>query len=213
MTGTTRHAPVVLSWSEAHRMAGVEQLVPPAEHRRAPSVTVGPGPVAYVDGPGHGAGALRQLAETLAAGLGVGAVAIRAPEVDLLGGVGAALAIASDEEAIALTEALTDGRLRRRPVLAVAPGAVRNYFSRARLGRRRIVCGVDHGDPSRRALAVADELAERLGADVEVVDVGPALRHAVATTGASLVVVGGGPVVGAPVRELIERAGVPVLLA
>lgn len=212
MTRLAPQSPRVLGWSEAHRMAGAEQLVPPAgPNRAAPFVAVGPGPVAYADGPVHGAGALRRLAETLAVGLGVDAVAFHAPEAELLGGVGAALAIASGEDAIALAEELAAGPLRRRPVLAVAPGTVRHYFSRVRLGRRRIVCGVD--DSSWRALAVARELAERLGADLETVRVGPALRRAVATAGASLVVVDGGPVVEPGVRELVDRAGIPVLLA
>lgn len=155
MTRLAPQSPRVLGWSEAHRMAGAEQLVPPAgPNRAAPFVAVGPGPVA---------------------------------------------------------EELAAGPLRRRPVLAVAPGTVRHYFSRVRLGRRRIVCGVD--DSSWRALAVARELAERLGADLETVRVGPVLRRAVATAGASLVVVDGGPVVEPGVRELVDRAGIPVLLA
>jgi hypothetical protein len=235
VTRAARPEPLTLSWSEAHRLAGAGQLAPrdstQGSERR---LAVGPGPVAYVGGSGHGAGAIAQLADALAASLGVAAVAIHEPEAELLGTVGAALAVASGDDAIALADALAAGPPRRRPVLAVASGSVRKYFSRALLGRRRIVCGVGYGDSSRRALAVAEELAERLGAELEAVrvedgavvrpsvadpartlrrvvddSVGAGLRRAVAGAGASLVVVGSGPAA----RELIAYGGAPVVLA
>jgi nucleotide-binding universal stress UspA family protein len=58
------------------------------------------------------------------------------------------------------------------PVLIVPPGAGDRFLLEADTDGR-IVCGVDGSDESRRALAVAERLAPRLGAEVDPVFVDP----------------------------------------
>ena len=58
------------------------------------------------------------------------------------------------------------------PVLIVPPGAGERFLLEAGTDAR-IVCGVDGSEESRRALAVAERLAKRLGAEVDPVFVDP----------------------------------------